>query len=93
MPQLSNAQLLDRARIESARLKQNLSDLKQQDYELSTLRNRLDIYNLDAFHAQRKELFYEMYRLEYALRRSQGREAILRGKVAAGEIRELAGAA
>jgi hypothetical protein len=85
---LSYSELLTRARAESARLLAALTDLRNQDYELSTLRNRVDLKFLDHHHNQRKELFASIFYVEADLRRSQGREAILLKKIANGEVRE-----
>lgn len=84
---LSFEELLDRAQAESARLEKSLNDLRQQDYELSALRNRIDLKSLDHHHTQRKELFVRTYYVEADLRRSRGREAILRKQIAEGQIR------
>lgn len=85
--------LLERAEIETAQLLKSLTDLRNQDYELSTMRQRTDIYNLDRFHAQRKSIFTQIYYLEADLKRSRGREAILRRQVAEGTLRVLSSVA
>jgi hypothetical protein len=87
-PRLSYPELLNRAQAESARLENSIYDLRRQDYELSALRNRVNIQNLDALHNQRKELFINIFYLEADLRRSRGREAILRRNISEGKVRE-----
>lgn len=87
---LSYPELLDRAIAETERLSRAITDLRAQDVELSALRNRVDLQNLDLHHAQRKELFTQIYYFEADLQRSRGREAILRKHIAAGEVREVA---
>jgi hypothetical protein len=81
--------LLEIAERETANFVKQLTDLRNQDWELSRLRNRIDIYNPKAFELQRSELKNRIKSMDEELRRSQGREELLRQYIAEGKIRAL----
>lgn len=97
---LSYSDLLERAQGESNRLQDAANDLKTELDQMTAHYLRTGWHHgFDDYYSQRREVYTQLAITERNLEKSQGREAILRGKIAAGEVRqpgpvmELAGAA
>lgn len=85
---LTNEELLTRAQARSTELKAEVEDLKTELFDMSQHYLRMGWHRgFDDYNAQRREVSTQLLYAEADLVRSQGGEAILRHKIAAGEIR------
>lgn len=93
MAQLSYAQLLEKAHAETVRLKTTVDELKTELDQMTTHYLRTGWHRgFDDYYSQRREVYTRLAITERKLERSRGREAALKVKIAAGEVRELVAA-
>lgn len=91
---LSNEELLTRAQAQSAQLETRVKELKTELFQMSQHYLRSGWHaGFDDYYAQRREVNTLLLYAERDLIRSQGREIILRKRIAEGHVRPVETAA
>jgi hypothetical protein len=85
---LTYEELLTRAQADSATLETDVKSLKKELFDMSQHYLRMGWHRgFNDYYAQRREVSTQLLYTQRDLVRSQGREIILRHKIAAGEVR------